>query len=207
MTHAASLAVLTQRWVMSHLTRAQCGPESVWVIAERGERERYPDTENQSRVVRTGTRRPGTNPCLDTQGLSWWRPGPAGVMLRSYQLLKYFTFQMRLSSQIAALASQSYRPVFSVRRTFLLSDWVTITVPITCSLSPGPGHDGVWCVVTGPHVTTCTCHVCHQALSPALADNISTAHNILFSCSLIPWCSWLWHPGGSLALTSRPSLE
>ena len=49
MTHAGSLKVLTQRWVMSHLTRAQCCPVSVWVI----QRERYPDTENQSRVVRT----------------------------------------------------------------------------------------------------------------------------------------------------------
>ena len=43
--------------------------------SREGERERYPDTENQSTVVRTGTgaratimtRRPGTNPCLDTQ--------------------------------------------------------------------------------------------------------------------------------------------
>lgn len=226
MTHAASLKVLTQRWVMSHLTRAQCCP--VWVIAER---ERGRDTQ----ILRTSPqlwgqdRGPDHHHDTETrdQPLPWhpgpsgWRPGPACVMLWSYRLLKYFTFQMRLSSQIAALASQSYSggpgqcSEFSVRRTFLPRDWVTIIVPITCSLSPGPGHDGVWCVVTRPDVTRCTCHVCHQALSPALADNISTAHNILFSCSPLATPEpWSWYPDARdfdtqvvLALTSRPSAE
>ena len=126
MTHAASLKVLTQRWVMSHLTRAQCCP--VWVIAER---ERGRDTQ----ILRTSPqlwgqdRGPDHHHDTETrdQPLPWhpgpsgWRPGPgpACVMLWSYRLLKYFTFQMRLSSQIAALASQSYSGgaalVFSVQ--------------------------------------------------------------------------------------------
>ena len=72
--------------------------------------------------------------------------------------------------------------------------WVTIIVPITCSLSSGPGHDGVWCVVTRPVMTTCTCHECQQALS--LSAMITSPLLTIFNsqCSTPdPWCSWCWH--------------
>ena len=227
MTHTTSLKVLTQRWLISQgLSVALCACVS---HSRTGERERCPDTENQSRVLSghgarimwslTLTQRPRDQP------LPWHHPvlGPGPARLCNAQILSvvikiFYIPAKRLSSQIAALTTHTHYTVIAgpvsgshfywvtnnnSNHLFSVLGWAWLTQVMTAC-------DVLW----RPVMTTCTCHECHQALSPAQITSpvITIFYSWSWCCStltLIPdtWCSWHWHTQVVLAMTTRPSLE